>query len=324
MKTLIVLLSVFGFAVSSMPATLWTTGVVAKVEMSVPPPVVTNTVTVIVTNVVIMVETNSPSVTTNEVSTSTGMIPVSKEGMAEGLFASGVGVPDEEILPTDPRSPHYRDSRVETHRVVLVRNSRDEVIGTNYITEVVDYATGQKSYRAVRHLADPSPPPQVVVVQQCCDPQPCCDGGYGSYQSYGGQVFSGGTYGGQAFSGGTYGGQAYSGGVYGGQAYSGGGVYGGQTYGGQAYSGGGVYGGQSRSSHRGSGFGYGSQSYSSSGFSVGGGAILNVYPSNVGYTRENTYSWGGGATIGGSVSSGLNHGGQVSSGSTPSGGGRRH
>jgi hypothetical protein len=197
---------------------------------------------------------------------------------------------DDDAPPTDPRSSFYRNSRKELHRTVLVYNSRSEVIGTNWVTETVDYRTGKTTYRSVSHLADPTPPTQVVVVEQpCCDPQPCCGG-----NSYGGQYYSGGYH-----SGGSWSGNSFPGSAYGGQYYSGG--YNAGNY---------------RAGERWSTSGYGNSSSSGNWFSAGGGFGGTVYPRNV-RTYERTYSWGFGTSVGAGVSSGLSRGGgNFSSGST--------
>lgn len=264
MKTFAIILSVFGFCFSSVSAELLSTWR-AKRER-----VVTTA-----TNVTAAV---LPSTSTNVVNV-TNVVTVVVTN-----------------LPPKSSKSVYRDSRSEVHRVVLLYNSRGEVDGTNYITEVRDHRTGKDSYRSVKVVAPPSPPPVVVVEcrahhQSCCQPCGWTGNGYswggGGCDSYASDSWAGGR-----FSGNSYGGQYYSGGVYE------------KNY---------------RSGESWSTSGYGKQSFSSSGFVAGGGFSANVYPRNTGYVVERNYSYGGGVSVGGGFVSGLNHNGGSFSGSYGSG-----
>lgn len=215
------------------------------------------------------------------------------------------------VSATTPTSTSsvYRDSRTETHRVVIVYNSRSEIVGTNYITEVRDYLTGEESYNSVSHLAETPPQPRVVLVP--CPPAPCYQGGgwtsvfpgndysssVSSCNDYSGSTSSCSVRSGSVSSGSVQPGSQGPGSVHGDQVSSwsqfGGGVRAGQTFAGGIAN---------------------RSSYSSI---VYGG---NVYPSGVGYVTEHNYSWGAGVTVGGQVSSGLSPGGGSSHAGNFSGG----
>lgn len=223
-----------------------------------------------------------------------------------------------------------RDSRKETHRVVLVYNSRSEIIGTNYITEVRDYHTGEESYSNIRHLAETPPQPRVVLVPVC---QPCPPSS-GWVSMYPDNMYSSSVSGCNVYSG-SMGSCSVQSGSVGQCSVQSGSTHGGQVYSGSQFSGGQIYAGQTFAGGTANG-----SSYSSSGFS--GGVVYggNVYPRSVGQTTIHNYSWGAGVTVGGQISSGLSQGGRsshagnfsggssapgsVSNGSIGSGGRRHH